>query len=292
LREKGGETRRRLHDPIGKPLQEALMQKIKLANVPLIPWEHPDLTQVCVRTLISRDASPSHRGMLSIAEFAPGGSHKLHRYARSARISHLIAGQGEHLTENGPVPIHAGDATYIPKNTWHGFRNTGTHTAVLLSLYSPATTLIEAGYETHEGDLDRSKPPHVAKTGLAELQGDAALDEEAGFLGLGVFWLATRDTVGTDDFLLGASTFEPGGLHEHHRHPHGDEFLYILEGEGEHLTPDGAISLCAGEIAYIPANEYHGFKNKEGVLTRTLFGYFGAATLAEAGYEVRAPAGN
>lgn len=91
---------------------------------------------------------------------------------------------------------------------------------------------------------------------------------------------------------LARCTSSKPGLHEHHRHPRGDEFLYILEGGGEHLTPDGtAISLSAGEIAYIPANEYHGFKNKDGVLTRTLFGYFGPATLGEAGYEVREPSG-
>ena len=263
------------------------MQKIKIQDIPLISSDHPDLSQVSVRTLISRDTVATHRGMLSIAEFAPGGYHKLHRHDRSAQISYLLAGKGEHLTENGPVAIRAGDATYVPKNTWHGFRNTGTEKALLLSLYSPAATLAEAGYETHTGTLDPSKPPEVAKASLAALQGDAALDEDAGFIGLGVYWLATRDTVGSNDFLLGASTFEPGGLHEHHRHPHGDEFLYILEGGGQHLTPDGAISLSAGEIAYIPANEYHGFKNPEGVLTRTLFGYFGAPTLAEAGYEVR-----
>ena len=267
------------------------MQKVRLADIPLIPSDHPDLTNVSVRTIISRDTVATHRGMLSIAEFAPGGSHKLHRHAQSAQISYLLAGQGEHLTENGPVPIRAGDATYVTKNAWHGFRNTGTDKALLLSLYSPASALADAGYETYSAPLDRSKPPSVPKSSLAKLQGDAALDEDAGFIGLGVYWLATRDTVGSDDFLLGASTFEPGGLHEHHRHPHGDEFLYILEGGGEHLTPDGAISLSAGEIAFIPANEYHGFKNPDGVLTRTLFGYFGAPTLAEAGYEVREATG-
>lgn len=265
------------------------MQKITIQDVPLIPSDHPDLTHVSVRTIISRATVPTHRGMLSIAEFAPGGSHKLHRHDHSGQISYLLAGQGEHLTENGPIPLRPGDATYVPQNTWHGFRNTGPNKALLLSIYNPAATLAEAGYETYRGELDRSKAPTVPKASLAELQGDAALDEEAGFVGLGVYWLATRDTIGTDGFLLGASTFEPGGLHEHHRHPHGDEFLYILEGGGEHLTPDGAISLTAGEIAYIPANEYHGFKNKEGVLTRTLFGYFGPATLGEAGYEVRPP---
>jgi quercetin dioxygenase-like cupin family protein len=263
------------------------MQKVNIADIPLIASTNPDLEGVSVRDIINRNTVGAHRGMLSIAEFAPQGFHKLHRHHASSQISYLLSGKGEHLTENGPVPIKAGDATFVPKNTWHGFRNTGITKAVLLSIYSPAAHLSEAGYETYPGAIDTTKPPRVAMSSLSKMQGDAALDADAGFIGLGVFWLATRDTVGSNDFLLGASTFEPGGLHEHHRHPRGDEFLYILEGGGEHLTPDGAVPLNAGEIAYIPANEYHGFKNPAGVLTRTLFGYFGPATLAEAGYEVR-----
>lgn len=263
------------------------MQKIRLADVPLTPAAHPDLVGVSARDVINRETVGSHRGMLSIAEFAPGGFHKLHRHPAAAQISYLLSGQGEHLTENGPVLVKSGDATYVPRNAWHGFRNTGTGKAVLLSIYSPAAHMSAAGYESFTGAIDVKQPARVAMSSLAKLQGDAALDAESGFIGLGVFWLATRDTVGSEDFLLGASTFEPGGLHEHHRHPRGDEFLYILEGGGEHLTPDGAVSLSAGEIAYIPANEYHGFKSPAGVLTRTLFGYFGPATLEEAGYQVR-----
>jgi quercetin dioxygenase-like cupin family protein len=267
------------------------MQKVRLADIPAIPSDNPDLKGVKVQTVLDRQTVGAHRGMLSIAEFAPGGYHTLHRHAHSAQISYLLSGQGEHLTENGPVWMRAGDATYVPPQTWHGFYNRGSEPAFLLSMYSPAADLCDAGYESFPGLTDRSKPAQVAKASLAELQGDAALDEGSGFLGLGVFWLATRDTLGTDSFLLGASTFEPDGVHEHHRHPRGDEFLYILEGGGEHLTPDSAVSLSAGEIAYIPANEYHGFRNPPGVLTRTLFGYFGPATLAEAGYEVREAAG-
>jgi quercetin dioxygenase-like cupin family protein len=267
------------------------MQKVRIADIPLIPSTHPDLSGVSVRDVINRNTVDTRRGMLSIAEFAPGGSHALHRHPVSSQISYLLSGKGEHLTENGPVPMRAGDTTYVPKNDWHGFRNTGCDKAVLLSIYSPAATLAEAGYDSHPAGLvaqgEGTGSAHVAMASLSTLQGDAALDADKGFIGLGVFWLATRDTVGTHDFLLGASTFEPGGVHEHHRHPHGDEFLFILEGGGEHLTSTGAVSLSAGEIAYIPANEYHGFRNPPGTLTRTLFGYFGPATLAEAGYEVR-----
>ncbi len=188
---------------------------------------------------------------------------------------------------DGPVRIEAGDTIYAAPNEWHGFRNTGTTPATLVSLYSRAAVMSEAGYESYSGDVRAGGEPVVRKVSLSALQGDAALDENAGFFGLGVFWLATSETVGAREVVLGASTFEPGGVHEHHRHPHGDEILFILEGGGHHLTPDGAVPLSAGEIAYIPANEFHGFRNPEGVLTRTLFGYFGAGDLGEAGYEVR-----
>jgi quercetin dioxygenase-like cupin family protein len=263
------------------------MQKLILADIADIPAAHPDLSGVTVKSVIDPTTVNAPRGMLSIATFAPGGFHQLHRHPASAQIYYLVSGRGEHLTENGPVSVRAGDATYAPVNAWHGFRNTGSEKAVLLSLYSPATQLSEAGYESYAGEIDTTTAPRLAKVSLADLRGDAALDENAGFIGLGVYWLATRDTVGTESFLLGASSFEPGGVHEHHRHVKGDEFLYILEGGGEHLTLDGVVPLSAGEIAYIPANEYHAFKNPDGVMTRTLFGYFGAATLAEAGYEVR-----
>ncbi|WP_051383195.1 cupin domain-containing protein [Bradyrhizobium sp. WSM3983] len=263
------------------------MKKISVSAAPALTDLHPDLTGAAVRMLINADTVGSHRGMLSIAEFQPGGQHKLHRHPNADQISYLLSGEGEHLTANGPVPVKAGDTTHASRNEWHGFRNTGSGNAVLVSVYSPAATSGDTGYESYAGEIDRSREPQVAKTSLSKLQGDAALDADAGFIGLGVFWLATKDTIGSKGFLLGASTFEPGGLHEHHRHPNGDEFLFILEGGGEHLTPDGAVPLVAGEIAYIPAGEYHGYKNKEGVLTKTLFGYFGPGNLEEAGYEVR-----
>jgi quercetin dioxygenase-like cupin family protein len=263
------------------------MKKIALSTVAYASDVHPDLTNARVKMLISHETVGSHRGMLSIAEFQPGGQHRLHRHPNAAQITYLLSGAGEALTVNGPVPIKAGDATYARRNEWHGFRNTGGENATIVTIFSPAALPAQSGYETYEGEIDSPLAPKVAKTSLSKMQGDKALDEDAGFIGLGVFWLATKDTIGSEGFLLGASTFEPGGLHEHHRHPNGDEFLFILEGGGEHLTPDGAVRLDAGEIAYIPAGEYHGYRNKAGVLTRTLFGYFGAGSLEEAGYEVR-----
>jgi quercetin dioxygenase-like cupin family protein len=262
------------------------MQKISVHNTPVDRKTHPDISGARVQSLISAGTVGSHRGMLSIAEFEPGGEHKLHRHPHCEQATFLLSGSGLHLTEQGEVFQEAGDAIYISKDEWHGFRNAGPEVARLVTLHG-AGSFAEAGYESFGDRLQAKGKPVVALVRLRDLEGDTSLDQDAGFIGLGVFWLITKETVGAEKILLGASTFEPGGVHEHHRHPNGDEILFIINGGGKHLNPEEAVSLAAGEIAYIPANEYHGFDNPPGVLTKTLFGYFGAGSLSEAGYEVR-----
>jgi quercetin dioxygenase-like cupin family protein len=262
------------------------MQKVSVHNTPTDEKTHPDISGARVQSLINSGTVGSHRGMLSVAEFEPGGEHKLHRHPNCEQATFLLHGTGLHLTDRGNVLQEVGDAVYVSKGEWHGFRNTGPEPARLVTLHG-AGSFQEAGYESFGHRPCAKGKPLVAVVRLRDLQGDAGLDQEAGFIGLGVFWLITRETVGAENLLLGASTFEPGGVHQHHRHPNGDEILFIINGGGKHLTPDEAVSLSAGEIAYIPANEYHGFDNLPGVLTKTLFGYFGAGSLSEAGYEVR-----
>jgi quercetin dioxygenase-like cupin family protein len=261
------------------------MQKVSVPSTPTDEKTHPDISGARVQSLINSGTVGSRRGMLSIAEFEPGGEHKLHRHPNCEQATFLLRGTGLHLTDRGNVLQEVGDAIYVSKGEWHGFRNTGVEVAKLVALHG-AGSFAEAGYESFSGAPDGKGIPSVAVVRLRDLQGDASLDKQAGFIGLGVFWLITRETVGAENILLGASTFEPGGVHQHHRHPKGDEILFIIEGGGKHLTPDEAVSLSAGEIAYIPANEYHGFDNPAGVLTKTLFGYFGVGSLSEAGYEV------
>jgi oxalate decarboxylase/phosphoglucose isomerase-like protein (cupin superfamily) len=47
----------------------------------------------------------------------------------------------------------AGDCVYVPRNDYHGFRNTSeTETAVMVWYYAGAANLEEAGYVTEEHD--------------------------------------------------------------------------------------------------------------------------------------------
>ena len=73
--------------------------------------------------------------MLSVAEFEPGGEHKLHRHPSCEQATFLLSGSGLHLTNRGEVPQEVDDAIYVPKDEWHGFRNNGTEVARLVTLH-------------------------------------------------------------------------------------------------------------------------------------------------------------
>ena len=59
--------------------------------------------------------------------FLPGrGVHALHRHPRADEMFYVWEGRGAHLTEDGTEhPMGVGDAVFVPRGEWHGFRNVG-----------------------------------------------------------------------------------------------------------------------------------------------------------------------
>lgn len=68
-------------------------------------------------------------GELELEEvcFAPGGgAHELHRHPDADEFFVVLAGEGVQLDEDGgEVAVEAGDLAFLPRGSWHGFRNTG-----------------------------------------------------------------------------------------------------------------------------------------------------------------------
>jgi len=177
-------------------------------------------------------------------------------------------------------PLSAGDTMFHPPGCLRSFRNVGSEPAMLFGAHSAASA-------AHSAGNGHGAPQRVS----LDVVDDPSLDRDRGFISMGVRWLATSDTVGTRKVTLGTSTFEPGGQHDLHRHPHAAEFLLVVSGGGVHLTEDGAAPLTDGRLVMISTGEWHGFCTDPGVTTRTVFGYLGAASLSEAGYELK-PGGN
>lgn len=126
---------------------------------------------------------------------------------------------------------------------------------------------------------------HPLKRVVAEVGSDGSLTEARGWVGMDVKWLISAPTVGAEKTVVGRTVFPPGAKHELHRHPHAEEWEFVLQGEGIKHVGGDAIRVREGEVVFVPQDVYHGLENaSETDLLVTIWGYCGAGTLEDAGY--------
>ncbi len=100
-----------------------------------------------------------------------------------------------------------------------------------------------------------------------------------------VRWLVTAETVGAEQTVIGRTVLRPGSQHDIHRHPHAEEWEYVVSGTAIKHIGDRSVRLEAGDVVFVPRNEYHGLENASDTDdVVTIWGYSGAATLEQAGY--------
>jgi quercetin dioxygenase-like cupin family protein len=114
------------------------------------------------------------------------------------------------------------------------------------------------------------------------------LREEDGWIDMRVQFLIDEQTAGTDQLVFGRTVLPPGAKHDRHRHPRCDEFLLVLSGRGEVYTDDGTEASAAGDVVFTPAGHWHGFDNTGPDEVLLIWGWRGAGSLEQAGYEVPA----
>jgi quercetin dioxygenase-like cupin family protein len=114
------------------------------------------------------------------------------------------------------------------------------------------------------------------------------LREEDGWIDMQVQFLIDEQTAGTDQLVFGRTVLPPGAKHDRHRHPRCDEFLLVLSGRGEVYTDDGTEPSAAGDVVFTPAGHWHGFDNTGPDEVLRIWGWRGAGSLEQAGYEVPA----
>lgn len=83
--------------------------------------------------------------------------------------------------------------------------------------------------------------------------------QEEGASKLKVRWLITKDT-GAPNFAMRLFEMEPGGHSPLHVHPWEHE-VFILEGEGTVVGPEGERKFKPRDVIFIPPNEKHQLKN-------------------------------
>ena len=124
------------------------------------------------------------------------------------------------------------------------------------------------------------------RTRVADVPLEQGLREEEGWVDMQVQFLLDARSAGTDRLVVGRTVLPPGARHERHRHPRCDEFLVVLTGRGEIYTDAGREPAEAGDVLFTPAGHWHGFDNTCDEDVLLLWGWSGAGSLEQAGYEL------
>ena len=124
------------------------------------------------------------------------------------------------------------------------------------------------------------------KTRDAEILSDTSLLAERGWHDMDVKWLITSENMGSRKTVVGRTYFPPGSKHDLHRHPNAEEWEYVISGQGVKVVGDQEFVMDAGDVCFCPQNVYHGLRNDSDEPLVTIWGYCGAGTLEEAGYEI------
>jgi hypothetical protein len=92
-------------------------------------------------------------------ELLPGGVIPVHKHLNEDEFFFFISGTGSAMIDDQTFPFKPGTSVFIPRNTWHSFKNTGSEKAFCTFGYTPS------GFEgffreigTPKGQEFKSKP--------------------------------------------------------------------------------------------------------------------------------------
>jgi quercetin dioxygenase-like cupin family protein len=80
--------------------------------------------------------------------------------------------------------------------------------------------------------------------------------------------LVNSELVGSEQFVGGLATFDPGSRVALHAHPDAEEVNVVIGGEGKFITDEGERQLKTGDWQFIPKGRNHAHENTgDGPLT-------------------------
>ncbi len=138
---------------------------------------------------------------------------------------------------------------------------------------------------TSEGTHDDDAARYRVASGSVDP--DPSLRADEGWIDMEVRWLITEETMPSEHTVVGRTVLQPGSKHDIHRHPHAEEWEYVISGSAIKHVGDDHVRLDEGDLVFVPAGVYHGLENASSDRpVVTLWGYSGAASLSAAGYEL------
>jgi mannose-6-phosphate isomerase-like protein (cupin superfamily) len=125
------------------------------------------------------------------------------------------------------------------------------------------------------------------RTNIRNVPKVEGLRRDDGWVDMQVQFLIDKKAAGADH-VVGWTVLKPGARHERHLHRNCDEFFIVLKGRGHIYSDLGEEPSAEGDVVYSPRGCWHGFNNTSNEDVVLVWGWMGAGSIEDSGYEVPA----
>jgi oxalate decarboxylase len=270
-----------------------------------------------IRTLTHTEMPALDGLALFDVRFDPGGMGELHWHSNASELGYQLAGHGEVgvFSTDGTgtiMPIEPGSVTFIPRGSFHYFRNLGDdqmHRAACFAHAAPETYLLSATLPpvpqtvlAQTFALGPADSPFLAARGtefVVDVPGigpqasaaapnpytvQAAAVDPTTYAGGTVREIGPTDIPTLDGLTVTPMQIDRHGLREPHWHTNANELAYCLRGSAQVgiVAPDGSAQtfvIGPGGAAFVPVNWFHYIANVGGDPVELLAFYSSATPL-------------
>jgi quercetin dioxygenase-like cupin family protein len=123
------------------------------------------------------------------------------------------------------------------------------------------------------------------RTNIRDVPKVEGLKREDGWIDMQVQFLIDKKSAGAAH-VVGGTGLRPGASHVRHLHRNCDEFFIVLKGKGHIISEKGLEPSVQGDVVYSPRGCWHGFNNTSTDDVVLVWGWMGAGSIEDSGYEV------
>jgi quercetin dioxygenase-like cupin family protein len=123
------------------------------------------------------------------------------------------------------------------------------------------------------------------RTNMRNVPTVEGLKRDDGWVDMQVQFLIDKKSAGADH-VVGWTVLKPGARHERHRHRNCDEFFIVIKGRGHIYSDLGEEPSVQGDVVYSPRGCWHGFNNTSDDDVVLVWGWMGAGSIEDSGYEL------
>ena len=134
-------------------------------------------------------------------------------------------------------------------------------------------------------DPAAAKGPPMYRTNIRNVPKVESLPREDGWVDMQVQFLIDKKSA-VANHVVGWTVLKPGARHERHRHHNCDEFFIVIKGRGHTYSDLGEEPSVEGDVVYSPRGCWHGFNNTSDQDVVLVWGWMGAGSIEDSGYEV------